>query len=824
MSQYNEDQIWTPERLDHIRMRPTAYIPSRGTEGQVHQAIELIVNAIDELALMPDGVGKLIVMLCVDTVRETFQLVVKDNGRGLPIGKLLDAYTKLNTSGKFDTTAYETSGGLYGLGAKLSAGVSKYFIPITTRPEGKAAIRVFEGKCDERLELIEKPQKETGVMVVYEPDPSIFVGIDQFSTLGQQQLLTLLQKYCFFRKLNIEFRVHALGLPLDIWNKKIPEIEAIIDRYLHESYSVFSESTFDRQKWLREYWNVQRPFAFQGFIQDSFKSSILNRDKQEQETTIRYQVQLYYVKFDQQGGRFGMLNNLPIDDARSTHTLTIVEELKRYIGQKYITDSKIRNFFIESYKLPLYIAVDVKCPGAEPSGTTKDAFYSSSFRKVYSASLWQKIIELNQQSNFAESLYKELATSIEDAYNKNVTGISKIKNTNRMFENLKYPEKFKDCESIDRLDTELFLVEGESAGGGTEGRNKLLQGQYLLKGKTFNGVDREDNLMRSIESILKDDIYKDIFKIMNVNPSNFDPSSMYFKHLLIMTDADFHGYHISATVVGNIFAVCPPMIESGMVSIVTPPLYGLDYKNKKRGTPRVYLRDDREKMLWMTHKVYMEALDIGIKSTNIFNDKIKYLKNIEYVDFIKLILEIGEAITNIANELVLDPIIVEVLTHVTQYLTPETMNVQKIKEITQIDRVTYDPRGYILVLTHGRTDYVIPLENVASRIYDTVMPMLNKIRWKDIQLYITSKHVNQYKDTPISITKLCEILLSFDELFDISRYKGLASMPPLDKNRTCMDPKYRTVHRITTVGDVTTIFNLLGNDSSYRKQLLKRPY
>lgn len=818
---YDESNIWTPTGLEHIRMRPTAYFPSTGIEGLVHQAGEIIINGMDEISLMPDGVGKLTVLICVDNQRQTYQLVVKDNGRGVPIGKILDSYTKLNTSGKFDTSAYSTAGGLYGVGAKASAGVSTHFRPITTRPEGKASIYIHEGKTNDKVEIVNAKQTETGTVVIYEPDPTRMSEIELFSVAGQHALVVLLQKYCFFRKLNLEFRSHPFPLPDNIWKKSIPEAEKILDRYMHESHVVFSEPTFDRVQWLRGfYWNIQRPFAFTYEFSDSFPSVILNKDRVEQATVVNYKVQAYYVKYDQNGGRFGMLNNLPIDDPKSTHLATIMDVLKDQMAP-LLKDNAIRKYFLESYKVPLYLAVDVKCPGAEPSGTTKDAFISSSFRKVYAPSLKAQF-SFSDGARFVQAIFDDLSSDIEASYNKNVMGLKQAKNLHRLSEVLEFPEKFTDCNSSDRLNTELFLVEGDSAGGGTEGRNEELQGQYLLKGKAFNGITRMSMARQSAIEIMKDPIYKDIFRIMNVDPAKFDRATMYFKEMFIMTDADFHGYHISASVAGNICVACPQMIEAGIISVVTPPLYSLDFGSKKKGTPRVYLRSEKTKVEWMTHKVYMEMLGIGIRSTNVFSDKIRYLTDIEYADFIELVLEIGETINNIGAELVIEPIIIEVLSHVTQYLSLDTINVEKIKEITRVDRVSYDPRGHILVLTHGRTDHVIPLENVCARLYTTVIPLLQKLAWRKLQIYITSKHVSQWKDTPVSIVKLYEILQSFDDLFDITRYKGLASMPPLDKNRTCMDPKYRTVHRITTIGDLEMIFALLGDDSGPRKRLTQK--
>ena len=178
-------------------------------------------------------------------------------------------------------------------------------------------------------------------------------------------------------------------------------------------------------------------------------------------------------------------------------------------------------------------------------------------------------------------------------------------------------------------------------------------------------------------------------------------------------------------------------------------------------------------------------------------------------------------ITNLANELVLPADMVELLSYVTPYLTPETMNTNEIKRITGVDRVTYDPSSNIMVVTRGRDDYVVPLENVRERLYETILPKLRRIAWNKLQVYITTKHTNLLTEQAVSLVQFYDIMMSFTSEFEVRQFKGLASMPPLDRNRTCMDPEYRTVHRITSVGDVQTIFNLLGNKSEHRKKLIE---
>jgi DNA gyrase/topoisomerase IV subunit B len=205
-------------------------------------------------------------------------------------------------------------------------------------------------------------------------------------------------------------------------------------------------------------------------------------------------------------------------------------------------------------------------------------------------------------------------------------------------------------------------------------------------------------------------------------------------------------------------------------------------------------------------------------------DNVKYkephkLSKLELIDFVKLIIKIGEAMTNIGNELILDPETVEALTYVTQYLSPVTMDTKRIEQILFVDRATYDDHGNVLILSQGNEDVVIPLHNVRERLYQYILPILNYgINWKQLEVYITSKHVNRFKMDNVTLIQLYKILSN--TMFKVKRFKGLGGMKPEDKVMTCMDARYRTTHQIKSVGDVRTIYDCLGDDSSYRKQIL----
>lgn len=825
MNQYTADSIYTPERLDVVRLRPTKYFMSTGIEGLVHQALEIISNGVDEIALMPDLVGKLVVLLCIDAEHGTYQIAVRDNGRGVPIEKFLDVFTKLDTSGKYNTKAYETSGGLFGVGAKATAGTSRHFRPITHHIEDRtsASFYVHQGKTDEIIETDNIPPSVAGTTILFEPDPIIFpTDIGLFSEEGQAQLLTVVQKYCYFRRLDISLRVYPLGLPQDIWTLPLTEAEAIVDRYIDGSQAIFLEDTFDRLGWIKSYWGIQRPIALQHTIKDDFIASVMDQETREaNDVRIRYQITFFVVKFDLIGGRFGMVNNLNIDDHKSTHFLTVTDSLKLALSG-CIKDAAIRKYFLEKYRVPVYMAIDVKFPGAQPSGTTKGAFISKEFKKYYEPSV-RRSLTTSESATFIEAFYKDLETDIEGKYSAEINGLVKVKNYDRIFEEFKnFSSRYKPAR-IMGPSAELFLVEGQSAGAVAQGR-KDNQGVYMMQGKPLNALSTEDAIRQAAKEIRDNDTYKEILAITGINPARFDPSTLNYGGIGILNDADDHGKHIASILTGGFYAINPEILSSGILSVILPPLYSLEYIGKKPRPPKIYLRDEDELQIWMAENVYMRALDVGVK-INGHSDTVHYLQASDCVKFLSIVLSIGQTITNIANELMFDTDVVERLTHVAHAIDPSRshVDVAAIKRLPEVDRVDYDPNGNVLIMTIGRNDHVIPLQNVWRRLVDVVLPELNRIQWRKTQIYITTKNTRDLKDQPISVMGLYKMLISFDSLFKIGRYKGLGQMQPEDTGRTCTDPESRNSFRITSIGDVAHIFELLGNDSVHRKKLISRP-
>ena len=270
------------------------------------------------------------------------------------------------------------------------------------------------------------------------------------------------------------------------------------------------------------------------------------------------------------------------------------------------------------------------------------------------------------------------------------------------------------------------------------------------------------------------------------------------------------------------YAVCPDFVDAGIIHIVTPPRYGLKPPGKSKHKETIYLRDKDEVNIWMIANEYYPKLDIGIRYRGV--DRTRSLPVAEYTAFVKLVLKIGEVIENVANELVLDPLILETLTYITGYLHPSKINLQVIQDITGADKVEYDSNSHILFLSSGRKDYTIPLHDVCKRLYATVLPLLNTLDWTKLSIHITTRTMPDMRDQPVSLMQLYTMLDGIARGYEVEMFKGIGQMDTKDRYMTCMHEEGRrgNIHQIKSVGDVSRIFQLLGGDSDYRKKLIRK--
>lgn len=817
---YNEDDIVSLTRLQHYREKPTGYIPDRGPKGLIHHENELITNVFDEMILNPKV--RLVVMLFNDSKNSVYQSVVYDTGRGIPIKALNRSYTVPWSGAKFKSTSYRASGGQFGTGCKVVTAQSSKFRAVCRRPDGIGSIYVENGEPDDVVEVVDTPQLETGQIVVHEPDKTIFTDANIFANDGYDLLLLMLQKHSYFNDYDIELRVSETPFPVHLWKVPADHFVSEIKDLATTTTLVYSSKNFDRQKFLKSYFGLTKNFAWSDHL-----SHITN----DINSPLQYQLEIYYAKISTSeiyNRYFGVVNNVPMDDDKSDHVRLPIQIMKEFLAEK-IENKDIKKYFLEKYNLQLFVAVNIKYDGAELAGLTKTGFYDETgFGPMYTNMIRK---EVGNREESVESLYSYVYPDVEARYNASLSRETVVKDVNRLYDELNFPDKRIGCLSNDRTKTELFLVEGDSAGD-VVGRDAEYQAFYLLRGKPLNAI-KHINSKRSfdlaIQKIKDDLIYQDIFKTLNINVNNPNIDNLNYSKIIIMTDSDPHGYHISEILLANLYLICPDLINSGHIYLAMPALIALKYKRKKEGKklPSVYLRNHDHYVDWMSNNVFGELFDIFIGSTDtgaLSNQNLIEIKGEDYRDFVKVILDIGDDIDALANELVLDSFVVEALTHVTQYLDYDKVNTDRIADIIGADRVIYHANSHILIISYGRIDYTVPLQKLRERFYTSIIPKLNKIAYKKLVIKLTSKHNDKLNLTQTSIMQLHKLLRSDTDLFDAERFKGLGQMNADAFQATCLDPATRNIYQITSIGDAEEIFDLLGGDSVYKKRLVSGTY
>jgi DNA gyrase subunit B len=799
---YDENSITTVEKLEHVRLRPTGYVTDVEVMGQWHILKELIDNSIDELEMMGTA-GKLTLCMC-RSPKGRYQMIVQDNGRGVPIGKLLKVFTVLHTSGKFDTDSYLTSSGLFGVGSKATAGLSKHFRALTFRPDGVGDLYVQDGIAPDDIRIWKKNNTSSGTTIIYEPDPTIFKRIGEFSESGYNQIISLLEKFNLFSSYQIEFYIYNQILDDSFWELPTKDTINVICNILNKGKLIYNNiDKSNPDEYLKEYFNVLRPWAWQHRVTRSIM----------EDRKLGFDILIYGVKYEQIGGHLALINSVPIDDPKSSHITAFHNTIKRNLV-KYIGDKDISKYFLQTYKLPIFFAMNIKYSGAELTGTTKHSFSSSEFSLLF-GKVFSEL--LDSSTDKMSQLYELLKEDINSKYVQFTTGTTKVEsNSKRLMLSLNHPTKFNDCSTSDRSKAELFLTEGDSANS-NEGRNSEFQASYSLRGKPFNAITDKEHVQTSMLNVRKNAIFEDIITILGLSPNQTDFSNLRYGKVFIMADADSHGKHICNIVIGNLYAYNPKFIESGILHIVTPPFYGLRMKNKS--VPNIYIYNPDDFVNILAQNVYYRALELKIYSPGVFEGKV--LNEEEFVQFARIVSYVGDMINRLSKEHLIHPLLLEQLTYVTYYLTPETMDLEYIKTIFNNPNITYDEVNNILSISIGREDFIISLTNIANSLYKEILPFLRKIEWDKLAYVITTKHTDTYKNVPISIMQLYQIFETLNDLFYIERYKGLGSMLVPDKARTCIDPKHRTSFQITTVGDEDKLFNYLGSDSKYRKSLLE---
>lgn len=552
---YDADSISVLEGLEAVRKRPGMYIGSVSTKGLNHLIYEIVDNAVDEH--LAGFCNKISVFLEKDG-----SATVEDNGRGVPVGmhqKGISAarlvYTTLHAGGKFDDSAYKTSGGLHGVGSSVVNALSEYMDVKISLDGGvhhdryERGIPVVELE-DGLLPVIAKTRK-TGTLVNFLPDGEIFEKTK-------------------FKADEVKSRLHETA-------------------YLNPELTIIFE---DRRREQTEHIEFHEPDGIIGFIKDmNQKKEVIHEPvyfKGEAEG-IEVEVAFQYVN-EFHENVLGFCNNIynaeggtHLTGFKTTFT-TVINQYARELG---ILKEKDSNFTGADIRNGMTAIVSVKHPDPRFEGQTKTKLDNPDASKATGKVTGEEIVRYFDRN--LETLKKVIGCAEKAAKIRKTEERAKTNLLTKQKYSFDSNGKLANCESRDASKCEIFIVEGDSAGGSAKtARDRMYQAILPIRGKILN-VEKA-----SIDKVLANAEIKTMINAFGCGFSegygnDFDISKLRYDKIIIMADADVDGAHISTLLLTLFYRFMPELIFEGHVYIAMPPLY----KAMPKKGEEEYLYDDK---------------------------------------------------------------------------------------------------------------------------------------------------------------------------------------------------------------------------------------
>ena len=554
-STYDADSISILEGLEAVRKRPGMYIGSVSTKGLNHLVYEIVDNAVDEhLAGFCDRIEV--------TLEKDGSATVNDNGRGVPVGmhaKGVSAarivYTTLHAGGKFDDSAYKTSGGLHGVGSSVVNALSTYMDVKISREGAVHHDRYEKGhpviELENGLLPVIGKTKKTGTCVNFLPDPEIF-------------------EKTRFREEEIKSRLHETA-------------------YLNPELTILFT---DKRKEPEERIEYHEPDGIIGFIKDlNSKNETLHEPvyyKGEAEG-IEVEVAFQYVN-EFHENVLGFCNNIynaeggtHLTGFKTTFT-TIMNQYARELG---ILKEKDSNFTGADVRNGMTAIVSIKHPDPRFEGQTKTKLDNQDAAKATGKVTSDEVTRYFDRN--LQTLKKVLSCAEKAAKIRKTEEKAKTNLLTKQKYSFDSNGKLANCESRDPSKCEIFIVEGDSAGGSAKtARNRMYQAILPIRGKILN-VEKA-----SIDKILANAEIKTMINAFGCGFSegygnDFDITKLRYDKIIIMADADVDGAHISTLLLTLFYRFMPELIYEGHVYVAMPPLY----KAMPKKGEEEYLYDDK---------------------------------------------------------------------------------------------------------------------------------------------------------------------------------------------------------------------------------------
>ena len=547
---YGASDLQVLEGLEAVRKRPGMYIATTAAAGLHHLVWEIVDNSVDEALA---GYCNHIIV----TIHKGNSVSVKDDGRGVPVDIVAKSglsgvetvFTILHAGGKFGgESGYKVSGGLHGVGASVVNALSSWLEVEVNRDGGKYFIR-FEngGHAVDRLKRI-GDQEGVGTLVTFQPDPTIFTEttVFQYETIRNH-----LRQMAFLNG----------GIAITLVDEREEEIRT---------------ETFKYDGGIREYVSYidQNKVAVNPvpvYCQGAEEVVLANGEH----IRIYGEIALQWTDSYSQDGIYSFCNNISTKEG-GTHVeglnLALGRILNDYARSFKLLKEDEKNFSSEDCREGLTAVTSVKHPNPQYEGQTKTKLGNSEVRKIVSTIVGEGLSQwLHENPNEAKSIIEKirLASKARDA-----ARLAREKVRKTALDVTTLPGKLADCSCRDPEKCELYIVEGNSAGGSAKnGRSREFQAILPLRGKILNVEKaREERIWANAE------IGNMITAIGGGIRENFDVSKIRYHKIVIMTDADVDGDHIRILLLTFFYRFMRPLLDGGYVYIAQPPLYKIDYK------------------------------------------------------------------------------------------------------------------------------------------------------------------------------------------------------------------------------------------------------
>ncbi len=758
--EYGASNIKVLKGLEAVRKRPGMYIGDTNLNGLHHMVYEVVDNSIDEaMAGFCDTINV--------TITKENGIIVSDNARGIPTGMhegekisaATVALTVLHAGGKFDKDTYQVSGGLHGVGVSVVNALSSE-LKMTIHRDGKIHYQEFsKGKFEKPLEVIGETKK-TGTTIEFQPDASIFEVVEYSFEMLSKRFREVAYLNPFITIILEDKRAGG--------KKEVYHFEGGLEQFV---------SDINKAKAITD------PIAFSG-------------KDEGVEVDIALMYNDTYV-----GNTKSFVNNINTIDG-GTHETGFKDGLTRSI-RKYLKDNanakdKDAKLDGSDVREGLIAIVSVRVPEPQFEGQTKGKLGSSYVKPICQKLTYEALNKYFEENPNQAKLVME--KSLMAARGREAA--KKARELTRKTETMSVgtlPGKLANCQTKDPTIAELYLVEGDSAGGSAkQGRDRVYQAILPLKGKILN-VEKS-----RLDKILKSEEIKNMITALGCGiGEDFNDEKIRYHKVIIMTDADVDGSHIQTLLLTFFFRFLRPIIDRGYLYIAQPPLYLY-----RKGKNETYLKDDN-------------ALSNFLIEHGIGNFEFKGIGTKDLTDMFKLVSGYRGMLLSLEKRYSL----VEVIRHIIENdrlvsLNNDELFVEVEKVITEkgyniLTKTINEEAIHLFVQTkEGLEELLIDDDLFASPYFAEATYLYKKIKDRDTTIFENKDMIELLEDIEASAKKGAYI----------QRYKGLGEMNPDQLWETTMTPENRRLLKVTiddaqSASETFTLF--MGDEVEPRRKYIE---